>query len=121
MRIVLLLGVERHTAYFIDNALRTVRALRFAIGDSSLSQIVRGQLNRYAVARYNSDEMLPHLPGDVSYNLMAVFKFDSKLSTRQGLNDGARKLDDFLINCHKYNLPIIAEFTAYCKVFLLLS
>jgi hypothetical protein len=77
--------------------------LTSTIRDSALSKIVRGQLNRNAVARYNSDEMLPHFTGDVSYDSMAVLKFDSKLSTREGLNYSARKLDDFLVNCHKYN------------------
>jgi hypothetical protein len=77
--------------------------LRFAIGDSSLSKIVRGQLNRYAITWYDADIMFPHLTCDVSYYLMAVLKLDSKLSTREGLNHCPRQLDDFLICNHKYN------------------
>ena len=77
--------------------------LTFAIGDSSLRKIVRGQLDRNAVTRDETDEMLPHLAGDVSYNLMAVLKLDPKLSPRKGLDYGACQLDYFLVNCHKYN------------------
>lgn len=47
--------------------------------------------------------MFPHLAGDVSYNFMAVLEFDTKLSPGKGLDYGARELDYFLINCHKYN------------------
>ncbi len=52
----------------------------FAIGDSALRKIVRGQLNRHAVARYDSDKMLPHLAGNMSYYLMAVLKLYTELS-----------------------------------------
>jgi hypothetical protein len=47
--------------------------------------------------------MFPHLASDVSYDLMAVFKFDTKLGARERLCYGAGKLDYFLLNCHKYN------------------
>ena len=77
--------------------------LPFAVRDSALRKIVRCQLNRNAVPRHDADEMLSHLTGDVSYDLMAVLKFDSKLSTRQGLNYRARKLNDFFTPGHKYN------------------
>ena len=77
--------------------------LSFAIGDSALRKIVRGQLNRNAVAWDDTDEVLPHLTGNVSYNLMAVFEFYPKLSPWQGLNNRSRQLDYFLIGCHKYN------------------
>ena len=43
-----------------------------AIGDSALSKIIRGQLNRNAITGYYSYEMLAHLPGDMSYDFMAV-------------------------------------------------
>lgn len=83
--------------------LKTLRISIFAIGDSSLRKVVRGQLDRNAVARHNPDEMLPHLTRDVSYDLMAVFEFDAKLSPRKGLDNRARQLDDFLFCGHKYN------------------
>jgi len=34
---------------------------------------------------------------------MAVLEFYTKLSTREGLNDGSRELDYFFIGGHKYN------------------
>jgi hypothetical protein len=50
--------------------------------------------------------MLPHLPGDMSYDLMAVLEFYTKLSARKGLYDRARKLNDFFTPGHKYIFPI---------------
>jgi len=47
--------------------------------------------------------MLPHLPGDMSYNLMAVFEFYTKLSPWKGLDDCSGEFDYFLISSHKYN------------------
>jgi hypothetical protein len=77
--------------------------LASAIGDSALTEIVRCQLNRHAVTWYDSDKVLPHLASDMSYNLMAVFKFYSKLSTREGLDDSPCQFDYFFTRCHKYN------------------
>ena len=51
---------------------------------------------------------------------MAVLKFDTKLSPWKGLDYGARKLDYFLVNCHKYNYQAIVAFlTTVCKGLLL--
>ncbi len=82
---------------------RSLKVLTFAVRDSALTKIVRRQLNRNAVTWHDADEMLPHLAGNVSYNLMAIFEFDSKLSTRKGLNYRPCQLDHFLIFGHKYN------------------
>jgi len=57
-------------------------SLGFAIGDSALSKIVRGQLDRNAVAWHNSDKVFPHFACNVSYDFMAVLEFNTKLSTR---------------------------------------
>ena len=58
-----------------------IELLSFAIGDSALRKIVRGQLDRHAVAGHDTDEMLPHFAGNVSYNLMAVFELYPELSS----------------------------------------
>jgi hypothetical protein len=58
----------------------TSEILGFAIGDSALRKIVGGQLNRHAVAGYDADKMLPHFTSDMSYDLMAVLEFYTKLS-----------------------------------------
>ncbi len=63
-----------------------VKALGLAIGDSSLSKIIRGQLDRNAVTWHDTNVMFSHFTGDVSYNLMTVFELDTKLSTRKGLD-----------------------------------
>jgi len=67
-----------------------VPSLAFAIRDSALTKIVRSQLNRNAVTGYDTDVMLPHLACDMSYDLMAILEFDTKLSTREGLEDRTR-------------------------------
>ena len=77
--------------------------LTFAVGDSALTEIVRGQLDRHAIARHNTDKMFPHLACDMSYNFVAVFKFYSKLSTRKGLYDCSGQFDYFFTRSHKYN------------------
>lgn len=77
--------------------------LTFAIRNPTLRKIVRRQLYGNAIPGDDTDEMLPHLAGDMSYNLMAVFKFYPELGSREGFHDGTRKLDYFLVCCHKYN------------------
>jgi hypothetical protein len=77
--------------------------LAFAVRDSSLREIVRGQLDRNAVSWYDANVVLPHLTGDVSYNPVAVLEFDDKLSTREGLDNCPRQLDHLLVSCHRYN------------------
>jgi len=72
-----------------------------AVRNPTLRKIVRCQFYGNAVPGYETDKVLPHLTGNVSYNFMAVFEFYPKLSTRKGLDYGARELDNFLIDCHK--------------------
>lgn len=78
-----------------------VFTLRLAIRYSALTEIVRRQLYRNAISGYDADKVLPHLTGDVSYDLMAIFEFYTKLSPRKGLYYSSRKLDYFLICGHK--------------------
>ena len=109
MRIMLLVS---------DDSLLLNEVLPLAVRNPTLRKIVRRQLYGNAVAGHNSDKMLPHFAGDVSYNLMAVLEFYPELRTRQGLNNCSGELDYFLIGCHTYNLGgIIAALTTVCKVF----
>jgi hypothetical protein len=62
--------------------------------------------------------MLPHPPCDVSYDLMAVFKFDSKLRSRQGFYHRSGEFDYFLIFGHKYNPTNIPDMVRSCKEYL---
>ncbi len=54
--------------------------LAFAVRNSALTEIVRSQFYSNAITGYNADKMLPHLPSNMSYNLMAVLEFNTKLS-----------------------------------------
>lgn len=79
---------DRCSLNFSNDSL-LVDLLTFAVGDSALRKIVRGQLDRNAVAGYDSDKMLPHLAGNVSYNLVTILEFYTKLSPWKGLDDRA--------------------------------
>src|SRR3989344_4922500 len=85
------------------------KVLVFAVGYPTLRQIVRCQFNLDAVARHETDIVLAHPASDVSYNYMAVFKLDSKLRSRQSLNDGADQFDYLFFTSHKYNLNILTD------------
>ncbi len=81
----------QHKLHYSVKVLRVPRgALAFAIGDSALSKIVRGQLDRHAVSWHDANVVFPHLTGDVSYNPMAVLEFDNKLSPWKGLDNYPR-------------------------------
>ncbi len=73
----------------------------FAVGDSTFGQVVGRELYGDRVAWHNPDKMLPHFASDMRNNLMTVFQFDTKLSTRQGLDNNAVQLDDFLFTRHR--------------------
>jgi len=83
--------------------------LSLAVRNSALTKIVRCQFYGNAITGYDSDKMLPHLAGDMSYNLMSVFKLYSKLSTREGLDDCSRQFDYFFTCGHKYIFDIFAS------------
>lgn len=78
----------------------------FAVRDTALRKVVWSKLHRNRIAGDDTNEMFPHLTSDVRYNLMAVFKLYSKLSTREGLDDGSRQFDYFFTCCHKYTADI---------------
>ncbi len=80
-----------------------VNVLTQPAADPTLAEVVWSQLHRYFVTWHNTDEVFPHFPCDVRYDSMAVFEFDAKLSTWQGLNYSSRELNHFLVYSHKYN------------------
>jgi hypothetical protein len=81
---------------------RSVKVLLvFAVSYPTLRQIVRCQFYLNAVSGHQADVVFPHASGDMSYDLMAVFKLYSKLGARQRLYDGTRQLDDLFILRHK--------------------
>jgi len=58
-----------------------------AIRNPTLRKIVRSQFYGHAVSGDDTDEVLPHFTGDVSYNSMAIFELDNKLSPWKRLNN----------------------------------
>ena len=86
-------------------------SLRRVLLSSIAGAAVRGQLNRYAVTRYNSDVVLPHFTGNMSYNLMSVFKLNPKLRPRQSLGDGPGEFYYFFTRGHKYNNNLVYQQT----------
>ena len=65
----------------------SANTLRFAIRDSALSKIVRGQLNGNAVTWYETNVMFSHFPSNMSYYLVAVFELNFELGTWQGFHN----------------------------------
>lgn len=77
-------------------------SLTLAVRYSTLTQVVRCQFYRNAVAGDDSDKMFPHLASNMSYNLMSVFKLYSKLSPWEGLDYNACEFDYFFTSSHRY-------------------
>jgi hypothetical protein len=102
----LLLSRETHCSYGL---------LIFAVSYPTLRQIVRCQFYLNAVAWHQPDVVLPHAAGDMSYDLMAVFQFNSKLRAGKGFHHNAGELDYLFLNCHKYNEVIVTNCTGVCK------
>lgn len=96
-------GTHFHADHPFRRVTHCLNWLTFAIGDSALRKIVRGQLDRHAIPGDDADKMLPHLAGDMSYNFMAILEFYAKLSPWKGLDNCSGELDYFLVNSHKYN------------------
>ena len=71
-----------------------------AVGYPTLRKIVRCQLNLHAVPWYEADIIFPHLPGNMSYDLMAILKFNPELCSRQCLGYHTVQLDYFLVFSH---------------------
>ena len=67
-----------------------------AICDTSASQIVRGELDGYLVARKNTNEIHAYLSGNMSKDDMSVLKFDLEHRIGKLLYDSSLYLDDIL-------------------------
>jgi hypothetical protein len=65
----------------------------FAINDSTATQVVRRNFDFHAVARHDSNEILPHLAGNMRQDNVTILKFDAELSVRQRFNDGTFDLN----------------------------
>lgn len=69
--------------------------LAFSVNDSSAFEVVRRNLHHHAVARNDTDKVLPHFAGDVRHHCVAVLKLNAKLCIRKCLNDITFYLDCF--------------------------
>jgi hypothetical protein len=65
----------------------------FAINNSTATQVVRRNFDFHAVARHDSNEILPHFAGYVRQDNVTILKFDTELSIRQRFNDGTFDLN----------------------------
>jgi hypothetical protein len=71
-----------------------------AVGDPSARQVIRRQFNFYLVTRQNADEVLAHLPGDVSENhVFLAFEPHAKHGVGQGFQHSANDFNRFFF-CH---------------------
>ena len=69
-----------------------------AVRNPAAGQVVGRHFQLHAVSQQNADVIAPHLPGEVSQNLMAVIQLDLELSCRQRLNHSAFHLDLFFFS-----------------------
>lgn len=58
------------------------------VGNTTTIEVVYRKLNRHLIARQNLDVVHPHLAGNVSEDLMSVFKFHLKHGVWQSLKYG---------------------------------
>jgi hypothetical protein len=70
---------DLHPDHLLSQSDTLLLKLVFAVSYPTLRQIVRSQFYLNAVSWHKSDVVFPHPAGDMSYDLMAVFKLDSKL------------------------------------------
>jgi hypothetical protein len=58
-----------------------------AEGYSAAFQVVRGQFHRDTVPLGDSDVILSHLPGDMTEQIVPVFKFHPELAIRESFRN----------------------------------
>jgi hypothetical protein len=86
---------------------RCCRKLAFPVNDPAFCQIIRREFDADAIARHNTDKMLPHPTGDVGHNDVSTFDLNAKTSIGQGLRDRAFDLECFfLLLCHTRLCPV---------------
>src|SRR5437870_10941953 len=76
-----------------------------AVDDPAASEVVRRDLDLYAIARIDADPVAAHLAGGVAEGLVAVVERDLVHAVAEGLDDLALELDLLLFPCHVHLLP----------------
>ena len=75
------------------------------IHDAAALQVVWRKLHRHLVPRKNSNEMHPHLAGDVSEHNVARLQLHPEHGVGQGFNDRAFDLNAFLFRQTLFTFP----------------
>src|SRR5207342_3033082 len=65
-----------------------------AISDATLGEVVGGHFDLDLIAREDADVVLPHAPGDVGNDLVAVLELHPEHGVREGFGDRTLELDD---------------------------
>src|SRR3979409_2167935 len=85
-------------------------SISVAVDDPAARQVVRRQLDAYAVAWGDADEIAPHAPRCVSDQLVAILELDFEHGVRQRLRDDG---------VHDYRrLFVVAFFAGFAHLFL---
>src|SRR5690349_8341720 len=74
--------------------------LLVAVDDPATGQVVRAELDHYAVLGEDPDVVLTHLARDVSENLVTVGQLNPEHGVRESLDDRALDLDDTVLLGH---------------------
>lgn len=69
------------------------KSLLVPVDDPPAGQIVRAQLDCYPVARKDTNEILPHAPGDVSQHLVLILKLHLEHRIGQRLDNRCHYLN----------------------------
>jgi len=77
--------------------------LAFSENDSSLGQIVWGQLHTNFVTRNNTDEVLPHSTSNVREHFRSGFQLNAKPGVRKSLGYSTFDFECFFVFSH--NVP----------------
>src|SRR5438128_1300006 len=76
-----------------------------AVDDPAASEVVRRDLDLYAISRIDADPVAARLAGGVAEGLVAVVERDLVHAVAEGLDDLALELDLLLFPCHVHLLP----------------
>lgn len=88
----------------------------FAIYNSAAIQVVWRNFYDDSVTRNDTDEMLPHFPGDMGHYNMAVFKLNAKLGIRKGFDNFT-----FNLNCFFFRHAVVAFSFLFLCLWLVMS
>src|SRR6266568_2842256 len=91
--------------------------LLISVHNPAARQIVRRELHRDFVSRQNADEILAHLAGNMSQNLVLVFQLNAKHGVRQRLDHRCHDFNGVLLRISRVAFLFIVELLRHSLLF----